>query len=94
MHAKLELGSYCLSAFDRREFLGAAVATALLPATALIPAGPVAAAVTGPAPLADWTIDDQWMGYPRYAEAIGCGRPRQSLQKPKIHPADLPFVPY
>jgi len=80
-------------AFDRREFLGAAVATAALPVASLLPAGPVAAAVTGPERIADWTIDDQWTGYPRYAEAIGCGRPRQSFDKPRIGPADEPFVP-
>lgn len=89
MGAKPEFG-----AFDRREFIGAAVAAATLPAASLIPAGTVAAAVAGPAPLSDWTIDDQWMGYPRYAEPIGYGRPRQSVSKPNVHPADEPFIPY
>lgn len=27
------------------------------------------------APLTDWTIDDMWGVYPRYAEPIGFGRP-------------------
>jgi hypothetical protein len=89
MAAKLESG-----ACDRREFIGAAVAAATLPAASLIPAGPVAAAVAGPVPLSDWTIDDQWMGYPRYAEPIGCGRPQQSVGRPRVHPADEPFIPY
>jgi hypothetical protein len=78
--------------FDRREFIGAAVATAIVPSMSLIPASR-AAVVTGPDLLADWTIDDQWTGYPRYAEAIGCGRPRVSAVRPKVDPADELFIP-
>lgn len=62
---------------DRREFISmssAAAAVALLPLPSLVVAGPVANAVTGPL-LNDWTIDDMFGVYPRYAQAIGFGRP-------------------
>lgn len=63
-------------AFDRREFIGAATAFA---ATALLPlsvaaAPPAAQALQ--ATLSDWTIDDMWGVYSRYADPIGYGRPR------------------
>jgi hypothetical protein len=62
---------------DRREFLGAAggvFAAAFTPLASIVPAGPVAAAVSGPELLNDWTIDDMWGVNPRYADAIGYGR--------------------
>jgi hypothetical protein len=76
---------------DRREFLGAAAAVALTPAASLMPTGPVAAAVTGPERLCDWTIDDQWNAYPRYAAPIGYGR-RTAVERPSVHPADEAFL--
>jgi hypothetical protein len=83
-------------ALDRRGFLGGAggaVVAATLPAWSLVPAGPVAAAVTGPELVGDWSIDDQWSGYPRYAEAIGGGRP-EPARPPEVHLADAPFIPF
>jgi hypothetical protein len=61
---------------DRREFIGAASAFA---ATVLLPASAVAVPPAAQAPratLADWTIDDMWGVYSRYADPIGYGRPR------------------
>ena len=63
---------------DRREFIRAAAGTAtvvLVPVPSLVAAGPVETAVTGPALLSDWTIDDMFGVYPRYADAIGYGKP-------------------
>jgi hypothetical protein len=80
------------SALDRREFLSAAAATVLTPALSLVPAGPVAAAVSGPQLWADWHVDDQWSGFPRYGEPIGFGR-RDAVARPQVHPADEPFIP-
>jgi hypothetical protein len=76
---------------DRREFIGAAFAAAFVPIGSLVPTGPVAAAVTGPALYADQHIDDQWSGFPRYAHPIGPGR-RVSAPRPTVHPADEQFV--
>lgn len=62
---------------DRREFIAgvaSAAGTALIPAPSLAAATPVATAVTGPK-LADWSIDDAFGLFPRYAEPIGYGRP-------------------
>jgi len=39
-------------------------------------------------PLADWSIDDMTAPYPRYAQAIGCGRPRAGL----VHSDPLDFL--
>lgn len=63
---------------DRRDFLagtGTALAVAALPTAALARAtqdGPPRELLT------DWTIDDVWGLYPRYADAIGFGRVRAS----------------
>ena len=59
---------------NRRVFLGsaaAASAVSLLPLPATAAAAPAAAAPL----LGDWTIDDMWGVYPRYADAIAYGRP-------------------
>lgn len=63
-------------AWDRREFMGTVAATAM---TALVPTvtkalttGP-ATAKAGPTPLADWTIDDMFGVWPRYADPIPHG---------------------
>ena len=62
---------------DRREFItttAVAAATALLPLASIAHAAPVENAVTGSKPLQDWTIDDMWNVYPRYADPIAYGR--------------------
>lgn len=75
---------------DRRQFmlgLGAVAAASVLPLT-------VAAGGAGPAEpaLTDWTIDDMWGVYPRYADRIPFGRQREeSAARPA--PADEHFVP-
>jgi hypothetical protein len=74
-------------AFDRRRFIGAGLSLSVLPASSLVPHGQASAAVSGPELVHDWTIDDQWIGYPRYNEAIGYGR-QQPFVRPKVHPAD------
>ena len=64
--------------WDRREFIGtvgATAAAALVPAASLVQAAPVATAVTGPELLSDWTIDDMFGVWPRYADPIPHGRP-------------------
>jgi hypothetical protein len=75
---------------DRRTFLGVAgVACGALAAAAWLPAGlaaalprtPAAAAVS--AALADWTIDDQWGVWPRYAEPIGYASPHMAQAMPR-----------
>jgi hypothetical protein len=59
---------------DRRRFLAASGGAALLAQAPLsVLAG--ADAVSAPESLHDWTIDDMWGVYPRYAEAIGFARP-------------------
>ncbi len=60
---------------DRREFVGTvgvAALTAFLPLTvsAQVPGRPTAS----PEVLSDWTIDDMWGVYPRYADSIGYDR--------------------
>lgn len=61
------------ASIDRREFIGAAGGLAL---TALLPMSAIVAAPTraGGALLSDWTIDDMWGVYARYADPIGFGR--------------------
>ena len=81
------------SMLDRREFIGTAGVLIALPAASLIPAAPVAAAVTGSRLFGDWSVDDQWMGLPRYAEPIGCGRPA-AAQPPAVEPVDAMFVEF
>ncbi len=51
---------------------GRGLAVAAMPAAA-IPANAAGPVARGPL-LADWTIDDQWGAYPRYADPIGFGR--------------------
>jgi len=68
-----------MSKLDRREFIGAtsaAAAVALVPVPSLVVARPAESAVTGPL-LDDWTIDDMFGDYPRYAQAIDFARPAQ-----------------
>ena len=62
---------------DRREFIAGAGAVAAVAAL----------------PLADWTIDDMWGVYPRYAEPIGYGRAHVVRElHAQADPADLPFL--
>ena len=62
------------AALTRRELIAGAGAVAA--ATAL-PLGVLASAAPAPRQrLEDWTIDDMWGVYPRYAEPIGYGRRR------------------
>ena len=63
---------------NRRDFLhGAAVAAGGVSVSMTLPwlAGPVGAAEPLLARLSDWTIDDMWGAYPRYAEPIDYPRP-------------------
>ena len=76
---------------DRREFLGTAFAIAGVSAAALVPVIDVAAAVTGPERDADRHVDDQWSGFPRYADPIGFGR-RAAPLRPRIDPVDEQFA--
>lgn len=73
---------------DRRTLLAAAAAC--IPAAALIPVAP--ATVQIPKPLGDWSIDDQWSGYPRYADDVGPGKPANAIRL-NVHPADAAFIP-
>jgi len=66
-------------AWDRREFMGTVGVTAL---TALVPTVAAGLTTTGPAAdraapelLADWTIDDMFGVWPRYADPIPHGHP-------------------
>ena len=65
-------------AWDRREFMGTVGATAV---TALVPTVAAGLTTAGPATgeagqdlLADWTIDDMFGVWPRYADPIPHGR--------------------
>ena len=63
---------------NRREFVGnVAVVAGGISVSAVVPwvSQPAAAVQPSPATLSDWTIDDMWGVYPRYAEPIGYGRP-------------------
>jgi len=60
---------------SRRVLMGSAAAVSavsLLP----LPASLAVAGTEGLRLLTDWTIDDMWGVYPRYAEPIAYGRPR------------------
>jgi hypothetical protein len=65
---------------DRREFFGrVALVAGGIAVTAALP-WPAARALSNAAwapraGLADWSVDDQWAPAPRYADAIGYGRP-------------------
>lgn len=64
---------------DRRELVslsGAAVAAALLPLPTVLDARPAVEPALQTELMTDWSIDDMWGACPRYAEAIGYGRPR------------------
>jgi hypothetical protein len=84
---------------NRREFAVAAGGTVLAWSSiatfvhAAVAGAPRPAAHIAPGPLADWSIDDMWTGYPRHAEPIGYAPP------PAEHdlvaaaaPADVPFL--
>ena len=65
--------------WDRREFMGTVGVTAV---SAFVPAVASGLATTGPATgraapesLADWTIDDMFGVWPRYADAFPACRP-------------------
>jgi hypothetical protein len=80
-------------AIDRRVFIGAGAAVctvAALPLPALAASSADPAAST-PNVLSDWTIDDMWGVYPRYADAIGYGRPRGDVMVAAA-PIDAAFV--
>lgn len=69
---------------NRREFLGTvALVGGGITATALMPwpGGAQAATVVTPRveSMSDWTIDDMWGAYPRYAERITCGHQKAKL---------------
>lgn len=76
---------------DRRQFValaGGALTAALVPASSF---AAVASAVTGPELSTDWTIDDQWGAYPRYADSIGYGRPAAETV-PGVDAVDRGFI--
>jgi hypothetical protein len=79
---------------SRRRFVGVVASAAGSVATVSLCPAFVRAAPRGLAPyaqtgpLADWTIDDMASPYPRYAQAIGCGRSRAGL----VHSDPLDFL--
>ena len=88
-----------ISRVNRRRFVEVlaiatgGVAAAVLCPTAVraasrapMPLRPAPYAASGP--LTDWTIDDMTAPYPRYAQAIGCGRSRTGL----VHSDPLDFL--
>ena len=81
---------------DRREFmLGAAVATVALSPLTLGVRRVLAAEGDMPAAsaLADWSVDDMWTGFPRYAEAIGYPGPDAAPEIAALaDPVDRPFL--
>jgi len=88
------LGVAIAVVLDRRRFMRAAggtLAATTLPLTALAEALPTEASLR-PERLADWTIDDVWGGYPRYAEAIGHGRMVKAEAAVAVDPVDLGLV--
>jgi hypothetical protein len=63
---------------SRRVLMGAAVAASavsMLPLPASVAAAVASPFGKSPERLTDWTIDDMWGVYPRYAERIDYGRP-------------------
>jgi hypothetical protein len=79
---------------DRRVFLGsgaAVCAVSLLPLPAYAMPSPADPAPVTPNLLTDWTIDDMWGVYPRYADPIGYGRLR-SETRVAAAPVDAAFV--
>ena len=80
-----------MSALDRRTFMGAAAAVS---AVSLLPVSLGAAATTqavNPQLLADWSIDDMWGVYPRYADAIAYGHPATDRDV-AVDPLDAQFL--
>ncbi|HEX6998727.1 MAG TPA: twin-arginine translocation signal domain-containing protein [Gammaproteobacteria bacterium] len=78
------------AALTRREFIGgaaAAVGAATLPFGAPVRGAAVPQAATH---AADWTIDDQWTGYPRPTERL-IARPRAPTLL-AVAPEDRGFV--
>lgn len=79
---------------DRRVFLGsgaAVCAVSLLPLPVYAVPSPADPPPVTPNLLTDWTIDDMWGVYPRYADAIGYGRPRSDVIVAAA-PIDAAFV--
>ena len=71
--------------WDRREFIGTVGATAagaLAPTVATAFTSAVTSADSGPAALVDWTIDDMFGVWPRYADPIPHGHPPADLTAP------------
>ncbi len=79
---------------DRREFIvGAAGAMVVVTPLAASVRRALAAEPAADRPFADWSIDDMWSGYPRYAEPIGFARPQAELDRTAAaDPVDLPFL--
>lgn len=65
---------------NRRDFIVGATSAAGVAITTTLPwlAGPVLAAPPTHVQLSDWSIDDMWGVYPRYAEAIDYPHTRKS----------------
>lgn len=78
---------------DRRTFVGALAAVS---AVSLLPSASHAVGAFGPAGaasplLSDWTIDDMWGVYPRYADPIAYGRPATDVDV-AVDPIDAQLV--
>jgi hypothetical protein len=83
------------SSLARREFIVAAgaIAVAYAPLSALAQVEPATPQAATPVLLDDWTIDDMWGVYPRYAEPIGYARPRGDGEViAAVAPVDLGFL--
>jgi TAT (twin-arginine translocation) pathway signal sequence len=83
-------GGTIIPDLDRRSFLGGAAA---LSALAVLPQASFATElVIAPRPhlLADWSIDDMWGVYPRYADPIGYARRRDDAEV-RLNPIDYQF---
>lgn len=78
----------------RRRFIGGmggAAAVALVPVPAALRAAPAGAAGVPAERLTDWTIDDMWGVYTRYAEPIGFGRAQVEERAVAVAPMDEMF---
>jgi hypothetical protein len=81
------------SLYDRREILAAAAgaaAVACLPFASL--ATPALGAPERGAPLADWSIDDQWGIVPRWDAIPSAPQHRDDPRVPAVDPTDLQFL--
>jgi hypothetical protein len=88
------LRSAIATALDRRRFikwLGGTLAVAALPVAAHAAKMPSIVVRPSAERLDDWTIDDVWGSYPRYADPIGFGR-RNVEPLPVVDPVDALFV--